>query len=102
MRMARRKPAQLEPVPEPGPAMRVLPARWQRCVDALFLTTGDRTAALRIAGYEGKPESMNVMACRIFADDRVRAAVKEACARRIDISEPRALCDRDGHSARHE
>jgi len=88
MKMVRRKPTSIEPVPEAGPAMRALPARWQRCVDALFVSGGDRSAALRLAGYEGKPESMNVMASRIFADDRVRAAVKEECTRRIDISEP--------------
>ena len=40
-----------EPVPEMGPAMRVLHPRWQRAVIALFATNGDRTKALRLAGY---------------------------------------------------
>jgi len=84
----RKLTTQREPVPEPGPAMRVLPVRWQRAVDALFHTQGDRSAALRAAGYEGTPASLNTMAWRIFSDDRVRAAVKEECMRRIDISEP--------------
>lgn len=80
-----------DPSPELGPAMRVLPAKWRRAVDALFVTDGDRTKALRLAGYQGKPESMNVMASRIFADDRVRLAIKEECARRIDSSEPELI-----------
>ncbi len=81
----------VEPTPEYGPAMRVLHPPWQRCVLALFDTQGDQTKALRIAGYEGKPESLRVMASRIFHDDRVRAAVKEECAKRIDLSEPELL-----------
>src|ERR1700704_1883568 len=86
---SRELPARLaEPMPELGPCMRVLPPKWGRAVDGLFFAAGDRTKALRIAGYQGKPESMNVMASRIFGDDRMRAAVREECMRRIDISEP--------------
>jgi hypothetical protein len=80
-------------VPELGPAMRVLPQRWRVAVLALFdvKPPGDRTAAIRFAGYRGKPESLNVMASRIFADDRVRLAIAEECKRRIDTSEPEVL-----------
>jgi len=83
--------AKRDPVPELGPAMRVLPARWQSAVQNLFLVGGDQTKALRLAGYKGKPASLNVMASRVFADDRVRAAVKELCGRYIDICEPELL-----------
>jgi hypothetical protein len=79
------------PTPELGPAMRVLSPQWRRAVDALFDVDGDRSKALRLAGYQGKPESINVMASRIFADDRVRAAIKEECLRRIDASEPELI-----------
>jgi hypothetical protein len=68
--------------------MRLLPPQWARAVDALFLSGGDRSKALVIAGYEGKPASINVMASRIFGDARVRAAIKEECLYRIDASEP--------------
>src|SRR5262249_47811957 len=70
---------------------RVLPPKWREAVLALFLTDGDRTKALKLAGYKGKPQSLNVMASRIFGDDRVRAAVKEECSRRIDITEPAVI-----------
>lgn len=80
-----------EPVPEMGPAMRVLHPRWRVAVLALFETKGDRTAALRLAGYRGKPESLYASASRLFADDRVRLAVAEECKRRIDTSEPEIL-----------
>lgn len=86
-----RQPARRDPVPELGPAMRALPLKWQRAVDALFVTNGDRTAALRLAGYNGKPESMNVMASRIFGDNRVRAAIREECKKHIDITEPELM-----------
>ena len=36
--------------PEFGPAMRALAPRWQKAVMALFLTKGNRSAALRAAG----------------------------------------------------
>jgi hypothetical protein len=87
----RQMTARRDPVPEPGPAMRVLPVKWQRAVESLFLTDGDQTKALRLAGYEGKPASMNVMASRIFADDRVRLAVREECNRRIETYEPELI-----------
>jgi hypothetical protein len=77
-----------DPTPERGPCMRLLPPKWARAVDALFLSGGDRSKALVIAGYEGKPASINVMASRIFGDARVRAAIKEECLYRIDASEP--------------
>jgi hypothetical protein len=80
-----------EPQPELGPAMRALPLRWQRAVTALFVTKGNRSAALRAAGYKAKPASLHVLASRIFADDRVRAAVREVAARMIEIAEPELL-----------
>ena len=81
-----------EPVPEMGPAMRVLHPRWQRAVIALFATNGDRTKALRLAGYTvPKHNSLKVMAHRIFADDRVRAAIREVAGHNIDIAEPELL-----------
>src|SRR5262245_38049260 len=86
-----RRRRKLDPVPELGPAMRVLPAKWQKAVDALFLVDGDRSKALRLAGYVGKPESINVMASRIFADGRVRRAIREECNRRIDTCEPELI-----------
>jgi hypothetical protein len=85
------KPPPREPVPELGPAMRILPPRWRVAVLALFETKGDRTAAIFAAGYRAKPDSLKVMASRIFADDRVRLAVAEECKRRIDTSEPEVL-----------
>ena len=56
--------------PECGPAMWALNPRWRRAVECLFLTEGDRTAALKLAGYTGKHESLKVMACRIYIDER--------------------------------
>lgn len=82
---------QRDPVPELGPAMRVLPEKWRRAVDALFLVEGDRSKALRLAGYAGKSQSIHVMASRIFADDRVRRAIREECNRRIDSCEPELI-----------
>src|SRR4051794_12232901 len=58
-----------EPIPEFGAAMRALHPRWQRAVVALFVNNGNRTAALRAAGYQGKAESLHVMGCRIFGDN---------------------------------
>jgi hypothetical protein len=80
-----------EPTPELGPAMRVLPQKWQHAVLALFLTNGDRSKALRAAGYQGKPESLRVMSCRIYGDDRVRAAIREEANKVIDICEPEMI-----------
>jgi phage terminase small subunit len=84
-------PAHSEPVAELGPAMRILPLRWQRAVVALFLTGGNRTQALRRAGYTAPDKSTWVTASRVFADPRVRAAVKEVAAQQIDIAEPELL-----------
>ena len=79
------------PQPELGPAMRALPPRWQKAVVALFLTKGNRTAALRHAGYRANKNAMGVMASRMFADDRMRAAVREVALAQIDIAEPELL-----------
>jgi len=84
-------PQQNIPEPEFGPAMRALNPRWQKAVVALFLTDGNRAAALRMAGYKGKPSSIYVLASRIFADDRVRAAIREEAGKQIDIAEPEVL-----------
>jgi hypothetical protein len=80
-----------DPMPEPGPALRVLPPKWRDAVEALFLTEGDQTKAARMAGYGGKPASLKVTASRLFNDDRVRRAIKEECNRRIDTAEPELL-----------
>lgn len=71
--------------------MRALHPRWQRAVVALFLTNGDRTKALKLAGYSQTHNAMKVSASRIFADDRVRAAIREQASRNIDIAEPEML-----------
>jgi hypothetical protein len=84
-------PAHSDPIPEFGPAMRVIPLRWQRAVTALFLTGGNKTQALRHAGYGAKMNSLHAMAGRIFADPRVRAAVREVALQQIDIAEPELL-----------
>jgi hypothetical protein len=63
--------------------MRALNPRWQKAVVALFLTDGSRAAALQMAGYKGKPNSIYVLASRIFADDRVRAAIREEAGKQI-------------------
>jgi hypothetical protein len=77
--------------------MRALRPSWQRAALALFTTRGDRTEALRIAGYkDGKEQGrsgkgINVLAWRMFGDDRMRAAVRELAARLIETSEPELL-----------
>jgi hypothetical protein len=71
--------------------MRSLHPRWQKAVVALFLTKGNRTAALRAAGYKAQPNSLHVLASRIFADERVKAAVREVALQTIDTSEPELL-----------
>ena len=82
----------LEPTPEMGPAMRALLPRWQNLVTALFVTNGDRTKALRMCGYKSdNKKSLYVRAHRIFADDRVRAAIREEAMKQIDIAEPEML-----------
>jgi hypothetical protein len=85
------------PEPEFGPAMRALSPRWQKAVTALFLTGGNQTEALRIAGYKdtknkwGKTAALTVLASRMFADDRVRAAIREEAVKHIDVAEPELL-----------
>ena len=83
------------PEPEFGPAMRALNPRWQKAVMALFVTGGNRAEALRIAGYKtkkpAKDNGLYVTAARLFADDRVRAAIREEAARHIEITEPELL-----------
>lgn len=80
-----------DPEPEYGPAMRAISPKWRLAVEALFATRGDMTKAIELAGYRGTRESLKVMASRIFADNRVRMAVKEVCNQRLDISEPEVL-----------
>ena len=72
--------------------MRALNPRWQKAVTALFLTGGNRAAAVRMAGYKAKRDnSLYVRASRLFADDRVRAAIREEAAKHIEIAEPELL-----------
>ena len=71
--------------------MRALAPRWQKAVVALFLTKGNRTAALRAAGYKANKNAIGVLASRMFADDRMRAAVREVALAQIDIAEPELL-----------
>lgn len=84
-------PAKISATPELGPAMRSLPPRWQRCVYALFACKGNLTQAIEDAGYKGTRKSLHRMASRLFGDDRVRAAIREECVRRIDVHEPEML-----------
>ena len=75
-----------------GPAMRMLPARWQKAVLALFATRGNKSAAYRAAGFNASGiKSVKANAWRLFQDDRVRAAVRETAVRFIDLSEPEVL-----------
>jgi hypothetical protein len=74
--------------------MRVLSPRWQKAALALFTTRGNRTAALEIAGYKrgtGSGKGINVLAWRMFNDDRMRAAVRELATRMIETTEPELL-----------
>ncbi len=71
--------------------MRAISPRWQAAVEALFLCNGRQADALRIAGYVGTPQSIDVMASRLFGDERVRAAIGEECRKRIDITEPELI-----------
>src|SRR5947207_2434991 len=81
-----------EPVAEFGPCMRSLHVRWQRAVLALFETRGNRTAALEIAGYKSdNRNSLKVMACNLFADARIKAAVREVAVTYIELAEPELL-----------
>ena len=57
---------------------------------ALFLTGGNKTEAIKAAGYKcTTPKSWNNMACKLFADARVKAAVLEECANRLATDAPR-------------
>jgi hypothetical protein len=73
--------------------MRALPERWRRAVIALFLTNGNRTKALEMVGVykTDNRKSLAVRAHKIFADDRVRAAIREEVNKHIDICEPEML-----------
>jgi hypothetical protein len=80
-----------EPRPEYGPAMRALHPRWRKCVEMLFLSKGNQAHALRLAGYGGTADSLASMASRLFADERVRKALREECDRRVDVLEPEMM-----------
>jgi hypothetical protein len=84
-------PKKRDPEPVLGPAMRAIHPKWQKFVEALFLTRGDQSKALRLAGYVGTTESIAVMACRIHGDERVTRAIREEAYRRINGSEPELL-----------
>lgn len=72
--------------------MQALPARWQRAVIGLFITGGNKTAALRLAGYKADNRaSIRVTASKIFADARVKAAVLEECGNRLATDAPEML-----------
>jgi hypothetical protein len=72
--------------------MRSLSSRWQKAAVAIFATRGNRTAALEIAGYKSdNRDSIKATAHKMFADDRMRAAVRELAARMIETSEPELL-----------
>ena len=72
-----------EPRPEFGPAMRALPPRWQKAATALFITKGDRTKALRLAGYNGNPNGGGIKVTA-HGCSKIRA-----CAQRCASSPPR-------------
>jgi hypothetical protein len=81
-----------DPVPEFGPAMRSLHTRWQRAALALFETKGNKTAALRLAGYKSDNlDSIKSTAWKIFADPRMKAAVREVAISYIDMAAPEVL-----------
>jgi hypothetical protein len=84
-------PARRDPTPEYGPAMRALHPRWRKAVEMLFLAGGNQTQALRLSGYTGEPNSLKVTASRLFADDRVRKALREECDRRTSTLEPEMM-----------
>jgi hypothetical protein len=75
--------------PELGPAMRSLPTAWQRAALAIFETNGNRSDALRKAGFKFKtPHSCQAYASRLFLDPRMRAAVSELMAYMLESIEP--------------
>jgi hypothetical protein len=72
--------------------MRALSPRWQKAATALFVTNGDRTAALAMAGYSGNSRGgLRVSAHRMFQDPRMRAAIRELAESMIATSEPELL-----------
>jgi hypothetical protein len=91
--MPKRQIASREPAPELGPAMRALPPKWQQAVMHLFLNGGNKTGAVRSAGFGNgsKQRTLSVIGHRLFNDERVRAAVKEVATANIDIAEPEVL-----------
>jgi len=81
-----------DPTPEFGPAMRALHTRWQRAVLALFEAKGNKTQALRLAGYKASNlDSIKATAWKIFADPRMKAAVREVAISYIDLAAPEVL-----------
>jgi hypothetical protein len=81
-----------EPVAEFGPAMRALHPRWQRAVIGLFIAGGNKTQALRYAGFkDGNLNSIKSTAWKIFADPRMKAAVLEECANHLGTAAPEML-----------
>jgi hypothetical protein len=81
----------IEPAPELGAAMRALPNEtWRRACTALFITAGNRTEALRIAGYKGDHHGggIAVQAHKMFRDKRMIAAIRECAAEIIAAASP--------------
>jgi hypothetical protein len=83
---------------ESGPCMRALSARHQMAVRALFEFGGNRTAALRACGYGAgdsirQKRNLNSEASKFFADRRIRAAIREECAARLEYIEPELLAN---------
>jgi phage terminase small subunit len=85
------KPATL-PRLEFGPAMRSLRPQQQRAILSLFQTEGNRTQAMKLAGY-GKTSHKSVKshASAFFRNERVRAAVREVAEHEIAVCEPELL-----------
>jgi hypothetical protein len=79
--------------PELGPAMRALPVHWQRAVTALFITKGNRTQAVKLAGTYNTDNhgSIKQLAYRLFGDARVRLAIREVAGALIETAEPELL-----------
>jgi hypothetical protein len=66
---------------------------------ALFACGGVQSTAYRLAGFGGKNDSLSgpasksvrVNSTRLFADPRVRAAIREYAITQIDVSEPEVM-----------
>jgi hypothetical protein len=79
--------------------MRALPPRWQKAVMALFACGGNQSLAYRLAGMGGKDASpvgpattaVRANSTRLFADPRVRAAIREYAITQIDVAEPEVM-----------